>query len=468
MIRGSAILFAVCLLAACRAPKPADRVITPTVPDSWFSAHSPTNRPTGPWWAQFNNPTIDRLALEALTNNPDLKITANRLEQAQIRAQMHHFSSRPKLEISMRGGKQKNSFIGMPFGGGGVMQSQSESYGLNLAANWELDVWGRISAGKLVVRMETVALELDHQAARQSLVAQVIKSWVQLTEAAAQIALAGENVGILDLTFKQATLRHRLGTVSALDVRLAEANFTTAKAVLEEWRTRHAALQKSLELLLGRYPSGLLVSVPVLPGTFPPVPADVPSGILKRRPDIAATLARIKAADARVAEGEAGLLPFISLTGSTGTSSDELKDLVNSNFSIWSFGGNIAQTILLRDEQKTRVNERKSMVNEAILMHRRVVMNAFQEVESALSNDRLLGEQHRHLGAASDLSAKALDLAEDRYARGVEPFVTLLEAQRRYAEAKSRSLSVHRLRLENRVNLHLALGGSGIPREGSP
>ena len=447
------------IASGCRSGATSNSIIDPPLPRHWASSHSSTNRAAGEWWQQFNDPVFDRLAVEALVNNIDLRLAANRLEQATIRLQLDKFSRRPAIEASLNTGKQKSSFIGLPFGGGNVMQSQTESHRLNLAARWEVDLWGRIAAGQQTLRLETLAQTLDYHAARHSIVAQVLKNWIQLCEASAQVTLARENIGILEMAQKQSLFRHNLGTVTVLDVRLAESNLTMAKAKLEDWLRHQTRLRHSLEAILGRYPSGIIQSPPSLPDTFPPIPAGVPADILKRRPDIAATMSRIHAAETHVAEGRAGLLPMVNLTASTGTSSNQLKDLLDSNFSVWSLGGNLAQTILLRDEQKTRINERRSKLNQAILTHRNVVMNAFREVESALSGDEQLAKQHQYLQAASLVSGKALDMAENRYARGVEPFITLLEAQRRFNDTRSQTIALHRLRIENRINLHLALGG---------
>ena len=131
------------------------------------------------------------------------------------------------------------------------------------------------------------------------------------------------------------------------------------------------------------------------------------------------------------------MYPKLKITASGGTSTDELKDLLNNNFLVWSLGSNIAQPILDGKQRRNNVVLQDNIAAELILNHRRTVLNAFSEVETALSNEVNLQAREKYLQEAALQAGKALDLAEDRYSRGLEPFVTVLETQRRFTEAQS-------------------------------
>jgi outer membrane protein TolC len=197
----------------------------------------------------------------------------------------------------------------------------------------------------------------------------------------------------------------------------------------------------------------------VLPSPSNNVPAGIPAQLLARRLDIAASVLRVRAADALVAEGKAGLLPRVSLTGSSGTSSNELKSLINGDFLTWSFGGSLAQTILLRDERNVRVHERELMTEEAVLNHRSVVMTAFEEVERALSKNVHLSEYRKQLNTVAEGTSDILVLARGRYENGTGSLKELMEAQNRSVESRAQLVAAQRQELENRVDLHLSLGG---------
>ena len=344
------------------------------------------------------------------------------------------------------------------------MSSRSESYSLNLSTIWEMDLWGRIRSSQNAARFAFSASEMDHAAAQHSLAGQVVKGWLLLCEARIQISLAKELIQTAKTGKEQAMLRYQLGRGIASDVRLAETNLASATEQFNERLSNEARFVRSLEIILGRYPSGRIPKAETLPQMPGAIPIGVPSQILTRRPDIAASVFRVRAADARITEGKAGLLPQVSLTNSSGTSSNQLKDLINGNFLTWAIGSSITQNILLRDEQKERVQERELVAQEETLNHRNIVMNAFLEVENALNKSVYLSEQHKHQRAVANGTSDLLVLAKNRFDVGTGSLRELVESQNRFIESRMRLTTINKLELENRVDLHLALGGGFSPK----
>ena len=446
------------MFAACKVPLPDRSHSTFVVPAKWHSNHSSTNEPAGNWWTQFGDDRLSLLVHEALANNLDLQATANRLEQSLLYADAA-LTRQPSLEATLNTTKRRMNFIGLPIPGGNVLTSRSISHGVSLSSSWEVDVWGRLRAGEKMALADSSAAHADLWAARQSIAAQVVKIWIALTEVNEQLGLAQTNIMILDITVKQADLRYDLGVIPALDVRLARTNLAITQAVKEQWKSSREQLCRQLETLLGRYPAGLVDGTHSLPQLMPSIPAGIPSNLLTRRPDIAASNARIISARAKIKEAQSELYPKLMITSSGGTSTDELKDLLNNNFLVWSLGSEIIQPIFNGKKLRNNVILQDTITAELILHHRRTVLNAFSEVETALSNEAILQAREKRLQEAALQAGKALDLAEDRYSRGLEPFVTVLETQRRFTEAQSQRVTARRMRLENRANLHLALGG---------
>ena len=461
-----------CSLVGCALSLPERQGFSMNLPEDWSSGQSSTNDPTGEWWESLGNTELTGLVKDALVNNPNLQMTAVRLEQARLRARIAGADRRPTLNASLDAGKKRSNFIGLPIGGTSVLTSRSENYGFTLSSNWELDVWGRIRAGQLAASMDAAVAQAELAAAQQSLAAQTVKAWLALTEAREQLGLAQAKLAILDLTVRQADLRYELGVGPALDLRLAETNLAAARATVEQWRSPRAQAQRQLEVLLGRYPTGALEGAEALPDLPPPIPVGLPSQLLTRRPDILGAHGRLMAADARIAVARAELYPKFSLTASGGTSSDELENLLNNHLLVWSLGSNLMQPIFNGGRLRTQLKLRESLASEAVIQYRGIVLNAFAEVELALVNEQLLIARESRLAESAGMAAQALVLAEDRFARGLEPFIRVLETQRRVNELESQQVVVRRLCLENRVNLHLALGGSfGIPKnatEGAP
>ena len=452
------------ILMGCQSPENILSELSVKTPRNWPVPSDNNNPISENWWIHFKDEQLSALVDEALRENTDLKRSAKRLELARAQSSLLNFSSRPQVSLSVAGDKKKSNFIGLPFGGGDIMSSRSESYSLNLSTIWEMDLWGRIRSSQKAARLTFSASEMDYAAAQHSLAAHVVKSWLLLCEARIQTSLTKELIQIAKTVKEQAGVRYQLGRGTASDVRLSEANLASVTVQFNECLLNETRFARSLEIILGRYPDGRIAqseTLPEMPGT---IPIGVPSQILTRRPDIAASVFRVRAADARIAEGKAGLLPQVSLTNSAGTSSNQLKDLINGNFLTWAIGSSITQNILLRDDQKERVHERELLAQEEALNHRDIVMNAFREVENALNKSAYLSEQHKHQRSVANGTSDLLVLAKNRFDVGTGSLRKLVESQNRFIESKMRLTTINKLELENRVDLHLALGGGFNPK----
>jgi outer membrane protein TolC len=160
-----------------------------------------------------------------------------------------------------------------------------------------------------------------------------------------------------------------------------------------------------------------------------------------------------------VAESRRALYPRISLTGSAGTSSDELKNLLNGDYSVWNIVGNLIQPLFQGGRLRAGIKLAKAREKEVLFLYAQKVLNAYAEVETALSAEMYLEQRESALRAASEQAMAARRLAETRYNRGLIGLIEVLEAQRRAFDSQSQLLNVRRQKLENRVDLYLALGG---------
>jgi NodT family efflux transporter outer membrane factor (OMF) lipoprotein len=217
--------------------------------------------------------------------------------------------------------------------------------------------------------------------------------------------------------------------------------------------------KKQLDILLGRYPAGRFTLEAELPSLKDQIPAGLPADIVRRRPDLVSAEKRLAAAYARVLESKRALYPRISLTASGGTSSDDLQNLVNGDYSIWNLAGNLLQPIFQGGRLKAGVALSEAREQESLALYAKKVLQAYAEVESALAAEQLLRDRELALQEAAEQAVAARDLADQRYVSGLTDLIPVLESQRRAFIAQSELLSVKRQRLDNRVDLYLALGG---------
>jgi NodT family efflux transporter outer membrane factor (OMF) lipoprotein len=262
--------------------------------------------------------------------------------------------------------------------------------------------------------------------------------------------------------------RFERGLVSSLDLRLVLSDLAGARALLENRREQYDRAVRQLEIILGRYPGGLLTGGEQLPEVPGDIAAGLPAGLLIRRPDLIAAERRLVAAEARVDEARALLYPRLSLTAGGGTASQELSDLLDGDFRVWNLVGNLFQPLFQGGRLRAGVDLADARVREAFEAYADVLLNALAEVESELAAEEFLAGRERELAIATEQATAALKLAEERYASGLEDIITVLAAQRRTVEAESAYLDVRRRRLDARVDLHLALGGGFEASAGSP
>ncbi|HXR58139.1 MAG TPA: efflux transporter outer membrane subunit [Burkholderiales bacterium] len=453
-----AVAFVVAALAGCalkKPPEPAEltKQSLPNlqVPQAWTAAGgAPSAAGTvgeQPWLAAFKDTQLDALVQEALKYNPDLQVTATRVEQAAAYVKVAGATLLPQVNALARGG-------------GALSGDSSGLEGVGIFANWELDLWGRVRAGREAARDQYTSAALDAEYARQSLAALVAKSWFLATEARLQKAIAEEMAGSSEKQLALTQDRLRVGRGDEYDVALSKANLATFRDSVRSLDLAYQQALRALEALAGRYPAAT-VQVPAqliaLPG---PVPVGMPSELLERRPDVIAAERRVAAAFYRVEESKAARLPRISLTAAVTSISSELFVLKDRDNPVWSVGASLTAPLFTGGALTGQIDVRTAEQKQALAEYARIGSRAFGEVENALSSAFALEDREVILTEAVAANARALELANVRYRVGVGDLRAVQQQSLALHAARTALLRVQVERLVQRVNLHLALGGS--------
>lgn len=453
---GGAVFLLGCV---AKAPESMLTELTQPVPVSWSASKQAKSGVDVNWVQRFGDSDLMAIVDEALGANYEMSIAAERLERALEAARVEGALARPQMVLSSDADRRKTRFIGFPFGGSII----SESYGVDLKVDWEPDIWGRARAGKSASLASWQAGGQDYRAARASLAAQVCKAWFALAEANQQVALAQQALILREQTEEAVRGRYqrdmRAEGGSASQLRLSQSDVASAKAELSAKRGNQETARRQLELLAGRYPAAQMYGRARLPHIASPPPAGLPSELLLRRPDIIAAERRYAATTKRIKEAKLAIFPSFKITGRTGTTTESLGDIINSDFGVWSVGANLLQPILTGGRVRGEIRIRKSSQREALAVLQKTVLNAFGEVEQALANERWLHRREQEIRNARDLARDAAKAAEDDYRDGNGDVLTLFAAQTRKIQLESQHTTLRRLRLVNRVDLHLALGG---------
>jgi len=430
------------------------------VPAGWAAQREAPGAVGERWLATFNDPQLDALVQEALAYNPDLQVAAARVEQAAAYVKLAGATLYPQVSLLARGG-------------GKMGGDSSGLQGVGVFLNWELDLWGRVRAGREAAQDQYGSAGLDTEYARQSMAALITKSWFLATEARLQKAIAEDMVGASARQLGLAEDRLRVGTGDEYEVALAQAGLATYWDSVINVDLAYQQSLRALESLAGRYPAAAM-SVPVRLAAMPgPVPAGMPSELLERRPDVVAAERRVAAAFYRVEEAKAARLPRISLTAAVTSISSELFVLKQQDNPVWSAGASLLAPLFLGGQLQSQVEIRTAEQKQAIAEYGRVGARAFGEVENALSAGFALEEREAILKRSIAENERALELANIRYRVGSGDLRAVQQQSLALFAARTALLRVQSERLVQRVNLYLALGGSfdappGAPQAGEP
>jgi multidrug efflux system outer membrane protein len=440
-------------LAGCALKAPPERAelakqALPNVhvPPAWTAQSGVVGTIADKWLAGFNDPQLDALVQEALANNPDLQLAAARVEQAAAFVKVAGATLKPQVNALARGG-------------GALSGDSSGLEGAGIFANWEIDLWGRVRAGREAARDQYSSAALDAEYARQSLAAMVAKSWFLATEARLQKAIAEEMAGASERQLNLVQDRLRVGRGDEYELALARANLAT---FLDSVRSLDLAYQqavRALEALAGRYPAAVL-GVPAQLASLPgPIPVGMPSELLERRPDVVAAERRVASAFYRVEEAKAARLPRISLTAAVTSISSDLFVLKDRDNPVWSAGASLTAPLYTGGALTGQIEVRTAEQKQAIADYGRVGARAFGEVENALSTAFALDEREAILSQSVIHNSRALELANVRYRVGAGDLRAVQQQALALHAARTALLRVQAERLVQRVNLHLALGG---------
>jgi NodT family efflux transporter outer membrane factor (OMF) lipoprotein len=421
----------------------------PDLPSQWASLQEQIGDVSVDWLDQFNDPTLTSLVKEAQGNNRNLQAMAASVDASSALARQAASSLSPQLNASLGNTS-----------GGSVEGSGDNSFNSGLQASWEVDLWGRIRSGNLAAQESLAAAEAEYRFAQYSLAANVAKAYFIAIEASEQLEIVRKNKGIVEKTNKIVQAQYDNGLADRQNIALAKADLASVQdsLVSSEAGLRDAA--RSLEILLGRYPSAELNvdnKLPVIPKALP---AGTPSQLLERRPDLIAAERKVAAAFNNVDVAKAAKLPSLSLSSNIGGTSTALSDVLNPTNLAWQAIGSLAAPLYTGGRLDAQVDAATAEQQAAVAGYAQAALNAFGDVERALDQGTVLKKRIDALTTVLNESEDALKVANLQFDEGEISLLDVLTIQQRVFSARSNLLSVKRASLAQFVDLNLALGGS--------
>jgi multidrug efflux system outer membrane protein len=364
------------------------------------------------------------------------------------------------LNLSVEAGRRSYSATNLLTGNTGT--KISDEYSLSLPASFEIDLWGRLARSTEAAKAQLLATEENRRTVVQTMVAEAVTLYLNIESTERQIQVNNKSVDAFRKSLEIVEGRYRRGLTTILDVRQASRILAQAESQLPALIAALGIQNQSLAILQGQYPKNKPAKDPGkdyfrLP---PEIPPGLPSDLIKRRPDIVAAEASLHAACAQIGVAEAARFPQIKLTGTFGYASDELNSLFDPKSELWRIAAGSMQSVF--DAGKLAANQRaaEARYEQSLADYAQTVLQAFGEVEGALLNRKEKVERRKRLLKYRDEAAATLDVADDRYSRGLVDYLTVLDSQQVRINAELQLIAVEFEILSNHVSLCRALGGS--------
>lgn len=402
------------------------------------------------WGDFFTDPKLKKLIARALDNNRDLRVAVLNVERARALYNIQRADRFPSVGANATLNRS-----------GGNVANPGSVYSASIGTAFELDLFGRVHNLSNAALQQYFAQEEARRSVQLALIAEIAGAYLSLaadmeSQRVAQATLESQQ-SAYDLIGK----RYELGAVSALDLAQAQTTVETARADMARYAGLVATDINALRLLVGApveaelLPQGFDLAV----SGIAPLPAQLPSQVLLRRPDVLQAEHLLLSANANIGAARAAFFPSISLTGSIGSASTELSGLFESGTSIWSFVPQISLPIFQGGRLTANLGAAKADRDIALARYEKSIQTGFREVADALALTKTLAERRAAQQALAKAAGRVHQLSKVRYEQGQDSFLNLLDAQRSLYAAQQGLVAAQQAEQSNRVNLYKVLGG---------
>ena len=403
------------------------------------------------WWKNFNDPELNRLVANALVRNNNLAAATIRVRRAQLQAGLADNKLGPVFSGNLNTGLNRGLTAN-----GTTLRNSSTSIG----ASYEVDLWNKLGSQRDVARWEALATAQDRESTALTLVGTTAQLYWQLGYLNQRLASSAQSIAYAQKTNDLVQLQYRAGSASGLEVAEARQSLATQQASQTQLQQQAVEANTALALLFDGPPGTSMTNPAGLPeGALPDVALGLPAELLGRRPDLRAAELRVRESFATIDTTRASYYPSLSLTGSLGTSSAALLNLLQNP--VAALGAGLSLPFLQRTQMKLDIRVSETQYEEAVVNFRQTLYTALGDVDNALSARQQFARQGELLQQALTSAREAERLYEVRYRAGAVPLKSWLDAQEQRRSAEI-SLADNRLnRLNNQVVVYQALGGDG-------
>lgn len=433
------------LLAACAVTR-VEPPPSATPPAQYKEAgDAPRARAADPvpdaWWTLFKDPVLDDLQQRLVIGNESLKSAVAAVASARAVVEASRTVMWPTLSAGLGASRSSGP------GSAANARNTSNSLSLSATANWEADLWGRLSLASSGAQASLQASADELAAARLSAQALLAQTYFSLRTADAQLSLLERSVAAYQRSLDLTQVRYDGGVAARSDVLQAQTQLKSTLAQAADLRAQRAQLEHAIAVLLGVPPSSLRLERNATLPSAPGVPPMLPATLLERRPDIAAAQRRVTAAYAQMGVTAAAWFPDLSLSAEAGYRGSSLGKLVSAPNLLWSLGASLTEAIFDGGQRKLASAQAKASADQATSAYRQTVLTALQEVEDNLVLAAQLEQEATWQAEAVQAAQKNLEITLAQYRAGTLSYLNVVAAQTAALGSESSLLSVRNRQL---------------------
>ncbi|PTX99726.1 RND transporter [Verrucomicrobia bacterium LW23] len=424
----------------------------------WRGARPCNDCPRGPWWEVYGDPQLNALMVQVNLNNQNLMAAEAQYRAATASVRFSKSSLFPTVGVGAEASHARGSRTNT-LGQHASSNGEHGAYGLPIQATYLVDLWGVVRRDIESNTASAQALYADMESLRLSYHSTLAQYYFAIRGLDAQRSVLEETVASYEYYLKLTRDRQEGGIASKSDVAEAETQLDTTRVRLIDLGVERAQYEHAVAVLIGKPPAMFSLKRTAPAPRLPTIPAGVPSDLLERRPDIAAAERRVAAANANIGVAIAAYFPSLTLGATGGPQSFKLEQLVNWESFAWSVGATLAQTLFDGGAREATRDAAKAEYQSTVALYRQTVLTAFQQVEDALSQIRILREAAAAQDKAVESSQRSLEVATDQYKAGVQGYLQVLVAQTVVLNNRLNAVLIRTRRLNATVQLIQALGG---------
>ena len=463
------ILLITLFIFGCASQKPIEpnQVVDFDVPEKWEVNISQNLDFDQKWWNIFNDDNLNSFVVEFMDENINLEKAMLNTRKAKQASVIATGSLLPSISISSGVVESEQNTAGIPTIFSTLLGQSSdevtvftqENYNLSLGTQWEIDLWGKLRQGRIATKQQYLSAKYFEDFLKLSLTAEASKLYFAIIEAEQVLNNASKKLKNAETIFELYSLRYNKGSISIQAYQQSKIIFNATKSDYNNKLLMVNSLKREARLLVKDYPSTEFLVNNNFPKKLPSIPNTLPADIVKRRPDLIAQQYNLLANKALDRQALLTLFPTFSLSGSYGSSSNDLEDLTNEDFSVWNKGLNVFMPVF--NAGKLIANKRLAKSNREIAMLDFVnaLLTAYKEIESGFESDLTSNQALEIINENIILSENIYNTTFDGFMKGSSSFEDAINANNALYDNLDLKARLEKVRIEQRINLILALGG---------